>query len=102
MNTERDEDASVEARRGRRRRRRSLGLFSLATFGEEPLSDEWSARRATKKRNTRAAPSRCGRFANLADEPDTNASAVGARTPCPSTTFPTASPISAPSATRAS
>ncbi|MBL8939739.1 MAG: serine/threonine protein kinase, partial [Archangium sp.] len=80
MNTERDEDASVEGEEADEEDEDPSGLFSLATFGEEPLSDEFSGSASDDEEEYESGPESVRRFANLADEPDTNASVSGAYT----------------------
>ncbi|MBM4777648.1 MAG: protein kinase [Archangiaceae bacterium] len=80
MNTERDEDASVEGEEADEEDEDPSGLFSLATFGEEPLSDEFSGSASDDEEEYESGPESVRRFANLADEPDTNSSVSGAYT----------------------
>lgn len=47
------------------------GVFSLATFGEEPLSDEFSGSQSDDEEEYETGPESVRRFAELADEPDT-------------------------------
>lgn len=47
------------------------GVFSLATFGEEPPSDEWSGSVSDEEEQAETGPDSVRRFAELADEPDT-------------------------------
>lgn len=70
MNTERDPDASVEE--AEENDEDPSGLFSLATFGEEPISDEFSSSASDDEEEYESGPESVRRFAALADEPDTN------------------------------
>lgn len=53
------------------------GVFSLATFGEEPLSDEWSGSASDDEEEYESGPESVRRLADLAEEPDTNNSMSG-------------------------
>lgn len=77
MNTERDGGDSSEADADEDDEDPS-GLFSLATFGEEPISDEFSASASDDEEEYESGPESVRRFAALADEPDTNDSVSGA------------------------
>ncbi len=48
------------------------GVFSLASFGEEALSDEWSGSASDDEDAYETGPESVRRLADLADEPDTN------------------------------
>lgn len=56
------------------------GVFSLASFGEEALSDEWSASESEDEEEYESGPDSVRRLADLVDEPDTNIPMTGENT----------------------
>lgn len=77
MNSEKDPDSSLEAEAADENEEDPSGLFSLATFGEEAPSDEYSASESGDEDAYESGPDSVRRFAQLADEPDTNSSYSG-------------------------
>jgi len=77
MNSEKDPDSSPEAEAADENEEDPSGLFSLATFGEEAPSEEYSASESGDEDAYESGPDSVRRFAQLADEPDTNSSYSG-------------------------
>ncbi|MBE2250386.1 MAG: serine/threonine protein kinase [Myxococcus sp.] len=77
MNSEKDPDSSLEAEAADENEEDPSGLFSLATFGEEAPSEEYSASESGDEDAYESGPDSVRRFAQLADEPDTNSSYSG-------------------------
>lgn len=76
MNTERDDEGDSSEADADEDDEDPSGLFSLANFGEEAVSDEYSA--SDDEGEFESGPESVRRFAELVDEPDTNNSVSGA------------------------
>lgn len=76
MNTERDEPPSSESDEADENEEDPSGLFSLATYGEEPVSEEYAGS-SDDDGAFESGPDSVRRFAAMADEPDTNPSGSG-------------------------
>ncbi|MBL8917843.1 MAG: serine/threonine protein kinase [Myxococcaceae bacterium] len=76
MNTERDDEGDSSEADAEEDDEDPSGLFSLANFGEEAVSDEYSA--SDEEAAFESGPESVRRFAELVDEPDTNNSISGA------------------------